>query len=1012
MTDMSAQNALIARLAGGLGPAAAETLVARLGETLDRPDAAAVVLTLLDELEGVSVKAAAAAVQALPGLDRHAGLSHVASWLSLGVALAESSGATALRYFKDSPEILGTMGPPSARADALAIGFEMAGHDANVAWEYLRTAPQILTILPVEEVRPWLEIGLDLTKSDVVVGIEYIRQIPALAPLLPLSEVRTWLSLAVNLITPNSLGKPDYLATLEFLRTSPALLADLEQGTVRSKVLSLGALLAERSAESGAFWLAEAPRVLRALPSGEWRVRVLQYGLLLGDKDAGATLDYLRRSPEVITLIGDDPSALSRFDQWFKTGMEVLTYSAEGGRAYFSTESRRALASVEQAVSGIPFRQVAKRVKLFIEGLCGAEVTVTSLPDSIATATARPTVSADGRTIAFPTLVRRFSTAEANERWYLVAAAHEAGHLEFGTYRLRLEQLADLLHDVCERYGRSKRAMPDTLAGLFQLYPRPQLAQDLWMVMEDARIEFLLQTEYPGLRRELANMAAATITPRDPAQGLTVKELIVDGLLRLSTGESVETAVPHAVKEEVLTLWNMCRSVLRAGATAEDTVRLAHALYVRMEDLLAPRAEVGRAIQPDEELRELEGGLNESGPLADGYRPVTNWMYRGAMHPEFIKRDQKSGGPAGKQRLAADLLAEAGGGSAERSEEEPGAKSGGQEPPDRRILAGGRSLPARIEEFLSLNLVDRPMSEATAEEERAVSYPEWDHRIQDYRPNWCRVVERPAEAGPDECVDAALVTHRSRIKSLRRLFEVLRPPAFRRVAAQADGDDLDIDAVVRRAAELRAGLEGDDRLFIRHEKKERDVAVAFLVDVSGSTSRRLDSGRRVMDVEKESLVLLCESLEAVGDPYGLYAYSGEGRASVEFFTIKEFDDLLGTATAHRLGGLGPRRQNRDGAAIRHASAKLKAREEKTRLLIMLSDGRPLDNDYRDEYALEDTKAALREARLSGIDAFCIAIDREADSYVRRMYGDVRFTVIDRVESLPEKLPRIYRRLTS
>jgi nitric oxide reductase activation protein len=241
---------------------------------------------------------------------------------------------------------------------------------------------------------------------------------------------------------------------------------------------------------------------------------------------------------------------------------------------------------------------------------------------------------------------------------------------------------------------------------------------------------------------------------------------------------------------------------------------------------------------------------------------------------------------------------------------------------------------------------------------------------------------------------------------------VLRPPAFRRVAAQADGDDLDIDAVVRRAAELRAGLEGDDRLFIRHEKKERDVAVAFLVDVSGSTSRRLDSGRRVMDVEKESLVLLCESLEAVGDPYGLYAYSGEGRASVEFFTIKEFDDLLGTATAHRLGGLGPRRQNRDGAAIRHASAKLKAREEKTRLLIMLSDGRPLDNDYRDEYALEDTKAALREARLSGIDAFCIAIDREADSYVRRMYGDVRFSVIDRVESLPEKLPRIYRRLTS
>ena len=201
-------------------------------------------------------------------------------------------------------------------------------------------------------------------------------------------------------------------------------------------------------------------------------------------------------------------------------------------------------------------------------------------------------------------------------------------------------------------------------------------------------------------------------------------------------------------------------------------------------------------------------------------------------------------------------------------------------------------------------------------------------------------------------------------------------------------------------------------MFIRREKRARDVAVAFLVDVSGSTGRQLERGRRVIDIEKESLVMLCESLEAVGDQYGLYAYSGQGRAAVDFLTIKDFDDRLGAATAHRLGGLGPRQQNRDGAAIRHAAAKLRARVEKTRLLIILSDGRPLDSDYKDEYALEDTKAALREAERGGIDTFCVTVDREADAYVRRMYGDVRFTVIDRVESLPSTLPRIYQRLTS
>jgi nitric oxide reductase activation protein len=41
----------------------------------------------------------------------------------------------------------------------------------------------------------------------------------------------------------------------------------------------------------------------------------------------------------------------------------------------------------------------------------------------------------------------------------------------------------------------------------------------------------------------------------------------------------------------------------------------------------------------------------------------------------------------------------------------------------------------------------------------------------------------------------------------------------------------------------------------------------------------------------------------------------------------------------------------------------------------------------------------------------VTIDREADVYMRRMYGDVQFAVIDRVESLPSRLPGIYHRLT-
>ena len=291
-------------------------------------------------------------------------------------------------------------------------------------------------------------------------------------------------------------------------------------------------------------------------------------------------------------------------------------------------------------------------------------------------------------------------------------------------------------------------------------------------------------------------------------------------------------------------------------------------------------------------------------------------------------------------------------------------------------------------------------------------YHEWDQEIHDYRLNWCRVVERAAEERPDDVVAATLQTHGGIVSTLRRFFEGLRPPGLKRVSGQVDGDEVDVDAAVRVRAEQAAGAEVSDRIYIRRERKERDVAAAFLVDVSGSTSRQLEGGRRVIDVEREGLVLLCEALEAVGDQYALYGYSGQGRGNVDFMVIKDFADRLGGRAAHRLAGLTPLQQNRDGAAIRHATAKLLACEAKTKLLMVISDGRPLDDGYKDEYSLEDTKAALREAKQRGIHPFCITIDRDADAYLRRMYGDVQFTVIDRVETLPLRLPRIYQRLTT
>src|SRR5215831_3203858 len=234
---------LLARLAEEVEASTAERLVAALPHSVKIHG----ILLLLGELREVSPKVARFAIQTLPELHRRERLTDVVSWLEVCLALAELSGASALKYLKESPLLLGAVEQSEARTSILATALELAEQDANVTLEYLRTAPQILTVVPSNELAAWLGIGTDLTQVNVVVGLEFIRQIHAIAPVLPLSEVRGWVAFGMKLIASNSLGKPDYMTTLEFLRTSPSILGDIESVSVRSKIVALSAMLADHS---------------------------------------------------------------------------------------------------------------------------------------------------------------------------------------------------------------------------------------------------------------------------------------------------------------------------------------------------------------------------------------------------------------------------------------------------------------------------------------------------------------------------------------------------------------------------------------------------------------------------------------------------------------------------------------------------------------------------------------------------------------------------------------------
>ena len=284
-------------------------------------------------------------------------------------------------------------------------------------------------------------------------------------------------------------------------------------------------------------------------------------------------------------------------------------------------------------------------------------------------------------------------------------------------------------------------------------------------------------------------------------------------------------------------------------------------------------------------------------------------------------------------------------------------------------------------------------------------YPEWDHSRQKYRTDWCQLYERPITGTSEQFAQDTMDRHRRLLAGLRRTFEALRDEE-KRVRREMHGDEVDLDSFINAYSDYVNGSELDERLFTRMKKLDRDIAVMFLIDMSSSTSGWIN------DLMREALVLLCGALEALGDRYAIYGFSGRTHRNCELYPIKNLDEAYGGDVRRRISGITPRNYTRMGVMIRHLTQLLKDTEARTRLLITLSDGKPDDQDgYRGTYGIEDTRQALKEARHLGIHPYCITIDKEGMEYLPHMYGASNFAVVSHIEKLPTKVSDIYRRIT-
>ena len=534
----------------------------------------------------------------------------------------------------------------------------------------------------------------------------------------------------------------------------------------------------------------------------------------------------------------------------------------------------------------------------------------------------------DTESLFLPPEITQYSSSQQNFLLYKATATHLWAQTRYGTFKRKAPGDA-LLSEKLNRFSD------------------PEQARALFSRLEAHRIDACVRRDFPGITRDLQTLALNTNTADsnpDLQQAMVALEssgtTVEDTLRWVAQSLGRNVVVPEPLPWQGVLKLEQAEAVL--------TTRIEHEremLIASLSDMLDELAD--ESDEEDKQRFQLHDPQNQDSDEAvmldlDG--EAIKSTPEVAQLLTSILQDF--------QHIPPEYLAAAGASRADASQF--------VSPPD------SNSTPNR--------------SAGTTDASTVMHYPEWDFRRRHYRKNWCTLREIEMHPSPEPFVEQTLARHRGLVVDLRRTFEALRD-GNKRLRHQNSGDNIDLDALITAHADAAAGHEMSDHLFTQHRRIDRDIAVMFMVDVSGSTKGWIN------DAERESLVLLCEALEILGDRYAIYGFSGMTRKRCELYRIKRFDDDYGADVRARISGIKPQDYTRMGVIIRHLTRLLNTVEARTRLLITLSDGKPDDYDgYRGEYGIEDTRQALLEAKHTGVHPFCITIYHRGHDYLPHMYG--------------------------
>ncbi|MGD8830618.1 MAG: hypothetical protein PVF57_08440 [Pseudomonadales bacterium] len=598
---------------------------------------------------------------------------------------------------------------------------------------------------------------------------------------------------------------------------------------------------------------------------------------------------------------------------------------------------------------------------------------------------------------------------------YRVLVMLELGRKEFGTFHFDMATAARRIPALAALPAPTQRPRESDYTRFFRHVSHPAAFRQIFHACEQARIVARLLARYPGLERHLARFRdhrlADTLQIDDLAGLVQALELAASGVGRDRLDDGTGRLAPALDGLEGLG---------REDADVYDAAALALGIYLAWQDLL-----------PFASLEATTESLDEE---------ALEWMQREARLEDW-------------EEALADLDRSLDVDLAEGTEVDVAQADGLEDASVRETDVDVRALVDERENLKRRMDMERStLGDAlgpTRPGARSYRYDEWDHLGHRYLRHWCRLFEERLEGHGEVDHHVLKRVIQEHTGAVMHQLEQIRPLGYQRVRRVADGDELDFTAMIEARQDVRAGISPDERVYSRKDRVHRDVCAAFLVDLSASTDDPIEppepppplpegmdvnlrdpydvdlsvdvvtgkeERRRIIDVQRESMLVMSAALERLGDSYAIYGFSGYGRDCVEFYVAKEPAEPFTGRTLEAIASMKPKRSTRMGPAVRHAVAKLVGSGNAMKLLIILSDGFPQDSDYgpvrgEHEYGLQDTAKALAEAHAKGVEVFCVTVDKSGNDYLKRMCPPNRYLVIEEIEDLPEKLSTVYQTLS-